>query len=195
MSAYIGPMGAGHDHGAVAGGATESASVRRRLWAALGIMLVFTAVEAVAAVVTGSLALISDAGHMFTDVLALGMALAAVTAARRASGSPGHSFGLYRLEVLAALANAVLLAGVAGWVGYEAVQRFREPADVRTGPMMIVAAAGLVANIAALALLRAGSGRNIAVRGAYLEVVADLAGSGGVLVAAGVMAVTGWWWV
>src|SRR5919107_630165 len=112
MSAYIGAMGVGHDHGAVTGTAQQSAPTRRRLWAALAILLVFTAVEAVAAVMTGSLALVSDAGHMFTDVLALGMALAAVTAAPRASGSAGHSFGLYRLEVLAALANAVLLAGV-----------------------------------------------------------------------------------
>jgi cobalt-zinc-cadmium efflux system protein len=167
------------------------------LWIALAILLVFAVVEAVAATLTGSLALVSDAGHMFTDVLALGMALAAVTAARHASRpvSPGHSFGLYRLEVLAALANAVLLAGVAGWVGYEAVQRFRDPADVLTGPMAVVAAAGLAANIAAFALLRSASGKSIAVRGAYLEVLADLAGSAGVLLAAGVMALTGWWWV
>ena len=91
-------MGAGHDHGAVMGRAQASASARRRLWAALGILVVFTAVEAIAAALTGSLALVSDAGHMFTDVLALAMALAAVTAARHASGPQGHSFGLYRLE-------------------------------------------------------------------------------------------------
>jgi cobalt-zinc-cadmium efflux system protein len=188
-------MGAGHDHGAVTGRAHESAAARRRLWLALAILLVFTAVEAVAAALTGSLALISDAGHMFTDVLALGMALAAVTAARRASGSAGHSFGLYRLEVLAALANAVLLAGVAAWVGYEAVQRLREPTEVLTGPMMIVAAAGLAANVAALALLRGAAPGSIAVRGAYLEVLADLAGSVGVLAAGVTMAATGWRWV
>jgi cobalt-zinc-cadmium efflux system protein len=211
-------MGAGHDHGAVTGTAQQSASARRRLWAALAILLLFTVVEAVAAALTGSLALVSDAGHMFTDVLALGMALAAITAARRASApisgrgrstagsathrpvatpaaSPGHSFGLYRLEVLAALANAVLLAGVAGWVGYEAAQRFRDPTAVLTGPMMIVAAAGLAANIAAFALLRSAASGSIAVRGAYLEVLADLAGSVGVLAAGVTIALTGWRWV
>jgi cobalt-zinc-cadmium efflux system protein len=146
------------------------------------------------------------------------MALAAITAARRAArpvssrgrstagstpprplaartASAGHSFGLYRLEVLAALANAVLLAGVAAWVGYEAVQRFREPAEVLTGPMVIVAAAGLAANIAAFALLRSAASGSIAVRGAYLEVLADLAGSVGVLAAGITMAATGWRWV
>jgi cobalt-zinc-cadmium efflux system protein len=190
-------MGAGHDHGhgAATGNAYNSASARRRLWGALAILVVFAVVEAVAAGLTGSLALVSDAGHMFTDVLALGMALAAVTAARRATGPAGHSFGLYRLEVLAALANALLLVGVALWVGYEAVQRFREPEAVLTGPMMIVAAAGLAANIAAFGLLRSAAGGSLAVRGAYLEVVADLAGSVGVLLAGAVMAVSGWRWV
>lgn len=164
------------------------------MWIALGIVLGFAVLEAGAAAVTGSLALVSDAGHMFTDVLALGMALAAVTAAR-AAGTAGHSFGLYRLEVLAALANAVLLVGVAAWVGYEAAGRFQDPATVRTGPMMVVAAAGLVANLAAFGLLRSSSGGSIAVRGAYLEVLADLAGSVGVLAAGAVMTVTGWRWV
>jgi cobalt-zinc-cadmium efflux system protein len=210
-------MGAGHDHGAVTGHAQQSVSARRRLWIALAILLVFAVVEAAAAAMTGSLALVSDAGHMFTDVLALGMALAAITAARRAARpssrgrltagsaplrpptsparSTGHSFGLYRLEVLAALANAVLLAGVAAWVGYEAVHRFRDPAEVLTGPMMVVAAAGLVANIAAFALLRSAASGSIAVRGAYFEVLADLAGSVGVLIAGITIAVTGWRWV
>jgi cobalt-zinc-cadmium efflux system protein len=192
-------MGAGHDHGAEARLGAEAAagspSVRRRLWAALGIIAVFTAVEAGAAAFTGSLALVSDAGHMFTDVLALGMALAAVTAARRAAGTAGHSFGLYRLEVLAALANALLLVGVAGWVGYEAVHRLTDPPAVLTGPMMLVAGAGLAANLAAFALLRSAARGSIAVRGAYLEVLADMAGSVGVGVAAGLIALTGWRWL
>jgi cobalt-zinc-cadmium efflux system protein len=199
-------MGAGHDHGAearrgISGSAGSAADLadaarqRRRLWLALAILLVFTAVEAVAAFLTGSLALVSDAGHMFTDVLALAMTLAAVTAARRAAGTAGHSFGLYRLEVLAALANALLLVGVAGWVAYEAVQRFAAPPEVLAGPMMIVAAAGLVANIAAFALLRSDARGNIAVRGAYLEVLADMAGSVGVLTAGALIALTGWRWL
>jgi cobalt-zinc-cadmium efflux system protein len=201
-------MGAGHDHGhgAATANAYNSAPARRRLWVALAILVVFAVVEAVAAALTGSLALVSDAGHMFTDVLALGMALAAITAARSARPRPGvrrpsegeaaaHSFGLYRLEVLAALANALLLVGVALWVGYEAVQRFREPEAVLTGPMIAVAAAGLVANIAAFGLLRSAAGGSIAVRGAYLEVIADLAGSVGVLIAGTLLAATGWRWI
>src|SRR5215207_5760950 len=102
-------MGAGHDHGGAAARAGEKH--RGRLWAAFALLAVFMVVEAVAAWVTGSLALLSDAGHMFTDVLGIGMALAAITAARRAAADPQRTFGLYRLEVLAALANAVLLFG------------------------------------------------------------------------------------
>jgi cobalt-zinc-cadmium efflux system protein len=185
-------MGAGHEHGVSA--ARADGRVRRRpLVAALIILIVFTAVEALAAVFTGSLALVSDAGHMFTDVLALTMTLAAITAATRASA--GHSFGLYRLEVLAALGNAVLLIGVAGWVGYEAFHRLVDPPSVLAGPMLVVAAAGFVANIAAFALLRRGAAASLALRGAYLEVLADLAGSLGVVVAAALIALTGWRWL
>jgi cobalt-zinc-cadmium efflux system protein len=186
-------MGAGHDHGADARRCAASRSHRHRLLGALAILITFTVVEVLAAVATGSLALVSDAGHMFTDVLALGMALAAVTAARRASAR--HSFGLYRLEVLAALANALLLAGVAAWVGFEAVRRLAAPPPVLTGPMIVVAAAGLAANIAAFALLRSKAGESLAVRSAYLEVLADLAGSAAVLIGAGLIAATGWRWL
>jgi cobalt-zinc-cadmium efflux system protein len=192
-------MGAGHDHGGRSrpgtAGFTDAGPRQRRLWGALAILLVFTVIEAVTAAVAGSLALVSDAGHMFTDVLALGMTLAAVTAARRAAGTAGHSFGLYRLEVLAALANALLLVGVAGWVGYEAVGRFADPPAVLTGPMMVVAAGGLLANLAAFALLRHDARGSLAVRGAYLEVLADLAGSVGVLTAGALIALTDWRWL
>ena len=108
-------------------------------------------VEAVAALATGSLALLSDAGHMFTDVLGIGMALAAITATRRATGDPQRTFGLYRLEVLAALANAVLLSGVAVYVLIEAVRRFGDPPEVPAGPMLAVAVLGLLANLVAFA--------------------------------------------
>lgn len=196
MSAYLVLVGAGHDHAAELrrGRVSHSGeSVLRPLWAALAILLLFTIVEVGAAWYTGSLALVSDAGHMFTDVLALGMALAAITAGRRTTAR--HSFGLYRLEVLAALANAILLAGVAAWVGYEAVLRFADPPEVLTGPMMLVAAAGLAANIVAFALIRRHAGHSLVVRGAYLEVLADLAGSLGVLTAAALIALTGWRWL
>jgi cobalt-zinc-cadmium efflux system protein len=183
-------MGAGHDHGRQA--LHAGARHRGRLWWAAGLLTAFMVVEAAAAVLTGSLALLSDAGHNFTDVLGIGMALAAITAAGRAATDSQRTFGLYRLEVLAALANAVLLAGVAGFVVVEAVRRFTDPPDVSAGSMLVVAVGGLVVNLIALALLRSGARESISVRGAYLEVVGDLLGSFGVIVAAVIIALTGW---
>ncbi|WP_328652664.1 cation diffusion facilitator family transporter [Micromonospora sp. NBC_00330] len=186
-------MGAGHDHhhGSVANAAHQH---RGRLWAAFGLLATLMVVEAVAALHTGSLALLSDAGHMFTDVLGIGMALAAITATRRATGDPQRTFGLYRLEVLAALANAVLLSGVAIYVVIEAIRRFGDPHQVIAGPMLAVAVLGLLANIAAFALLRAGARESINLQGAYLEVLGDLLGSVGVIGAALLITVTDWWW-
>jgi cobalt-zinc-cadmium efflux system protein len=148
--------------------------------------------EAVAALATGSLALLSDAGHMFTDVLGIAMALAAIHAGGRASTDSHRTFGLYRLEVLAALANAVLLTGVAVYVLVEAGLRFTDPPDLPAGAMLLVATGGLLINVVAFLLLRSGAAESINVRGAYLEVVGDLLGSVGVIVAAAVIAVTGW---
>ena len=164
----------------------------RPLSIAFGLVVVFMVIEAVAGFLTGSLALISDAGHMATDALGLGMALAAIVAADRAATRGGHTYGLYRLEILAALANAVLLFGVAGYVIYEAVQRLRAPTEVLTTPMLIVAVAGLVVNLIGWRLLRPGARESINVRGAYLEVIADLAGSIGVIAAALIMILTKW---
>ncbi|MFJ6168688.1 cation diffusion facilitator family transporter [Micromonospora orduensis] len=186
-------MGAGHDHhhASVANAAHQH---RGRLWAAFGLLAALMVVEAVAAFRTGSLALLSDAGHMFTDVLGIGMALAAITATRRATGDPQRTFGLYRLEVLAALANAVLLSGVAVYVVIEAIRRFGDPHEVLAGPMLAVAVLGLLANVAAFALLRAGARESINLQGAYLEVLGDLLGSLGVIGAALLISVTDWWW-
>jgi cobalt-zinc-cadmium efflux system protein len=183
-------MGAGHDHGGAA--LRAGARHRGRLWWAAGLLAAFMVVEAAAALITGSLALLSDAGHMFTDVLGIAMALAAITAAGRTATDSQRTFGLYRLEVLAALANAVLLAGVAGFVVVEAIRRFTGPPDVPAGPMLVVAVCGLGVNLVAFGLLRSGAQESINVRGAYLEVVGDLLGSAGVIVAAVVIAVTGW---
>ena len=167
-------MGAGHDHGGQA--LRAGARHRGRLWWAGGLLAAFMAVEAVAALLTGSLALLSDAGHMFTDVLGIAMALAAITAAGRSATDSHRTFGLYRLEVLAALANAVLLAGVAAVVVVAAVRRFTDPPHVPAGSMLVVAAGGLVINLIAFALLRSAASESINVRGAYLEVVGDLLG-------------------
>ena len=164
----------------------------RPLTIAFGMVAVFMIVEAAAGFLSGSLALISDAGHMATDALGLGMALAAIVAADRGVRRGGHTYGLYRLEILAALANAVLLIGVAGFVIFEAVQRLQDPPEVSTTPMLIVAVVGLAVNLVGWRLLRPGAAESINVRGAYLEVLADLAGSIGVIAAALIMIFTGW---
>ncbi|MFI7433978.1 cation diffusion facilitator family transporter [Micromonospora haikouensis] len=185
-------MGAGHDHHHGAANAADRHS--GRLWAAFALLAALMIVEAVTALGTGSLALLSDAGHMFTDVLGIGMALAAITATRRATADPQRTFGLYRLEVLAALGNALLLSGVAVYVLVEAVRRFGDPPEVTTGPMLVVAVLGLLANVAAFALLRSGAKESLNLRGAYLEVLGDLLGSVGVIAAAVLIMTTGWWW-
>ncbi len=183
-------MGAGHDHGTSA--LHAGAKHRARLWWAAGLLAGFMLIETAAALLTGSLALLSDAGHMFTDVLGIAMALAAIAAAGRAATDSQRTFGLYRLEVLAALANALLLTGVAIYVLIEAVRRFTDPPEVPAGAVLIVAVGGLLANVAAFLLLRSGAAESINVRGAYLEVLGDLLGSVGVIVAAAIIALTGW---
>ncbi|MEV4810782.1 cation diffusion facilitator family transporter [Micromonospora avicenniae] len=185
-------MGAGHGHDESVLNAAQHH--RGRLWAAFALLALLMLVEGVAAFRTGSLALLSDAGHMFTDVLGIGMALAAITASRRAGHDPQRTFGLYRLEVLAALANAVLLSGVAVYVVVEAIGRFGDPPEVLAGPMLAVAVLGLLANVAAFALLRPGARESINLQGAYLEVLGDLLGSLGVIAAALLITFTGWWW-
>lgn len=178
---------AGADHGVRAG-----ARHRSRLLAAFFVIGAFFVVEVVGGLLTGSLALLSDAAHMFTDVLGLGMALAAVHAAGQRARSPQHTFGFYRLEVLAAAVNALMLFGVGLYVLYEAWLRLRNPPLVLTGGMLGVAVAGLVANLVAFALLREGSKESLNVQGAFLEVLADTLGSIGVIGAALVIRFTGW---
>ncbi len=157
-----------------------------------GVVTVFMLAEATAGLLTNSLALLSDAGHMATDALGLGMALAAIIAADRARAGDHRTFGLYRVEILAALANSVLLLGVAGYVLYEAASRFQSPPEVLTGPMLVVAVVGLGINILGLGMLRAGAGGSINLEGAFLEVLADLWGSVGVIAAALIMIWTEW---
>jgi cobalt-zinc-cadmium efflux system protein len=183
-------MGAGHDHGPQA--LHAGSGHRSRLWWVAALLSGFMVVEAVASALTGSLALLSDAGHMFTDVLGIAMALAAITAAGRAATDSHRTFGLYRLEVLAALANAALLTAVAIFVLVQAVRRFTGPPEVPAGWMLLVASGGLVVNLIAFGLLRDGAKESLNVRGAYLEVIGDLLGSAGVIVAAAIIGLTGW---
>jgi cobalt-zinc-cadmium efflux system protein len=193
----------GHDHGHAHGPPPARAGARhlRRLTISFGIITAFFVVEAVAGLLTRSLALLSDAGHMLTDVVGLGMALAAISLATRhvdrqqAGTDRHHTFGLYRLEILAAFVNALLLFGVAGYVLVEAVRRVQDPPDVLGGPMLVVAGLGLAANLVVFALLREGARESINVEGAYLEVLADTLGSIGVIVAAALLQVFGWTWV
>lgn len=184
-------MADGHDH--LAGGASQrgGATYKRRLFAAFLLIGGFFVVELVGGLLTNSLALLSDAGHMLTDVVGLGMALAAIQAASAARANQQRTFGLYRLEILAALANAVLLFAVAIWILWEAIRRFSAPPEVLGAPMLIVAAVGLLVNLAAFWLLRGGAGDSLNVEGAYLEVLADTLGSVGVIIAAIVLQVTG----
>ena len=188
--------GHGHHHAHAAASARAGARHAPRLAGAFALVGALFLVEGVAALATGSLALLSDAAHMLTDVLGVGMALAAITLASRGVARRGRSFGLYRLEILAALANAVLLFGVAAYVVVEAVQRIRSGGEaIPTTPVLLVAVAGLVANVGAFLLLRPGAAESLNVRGAYLEVLADLVGSAAVVVSTLVVVTTGWRWV
>jgi len=187
----------GHSHGP----ALASAGERHRTPLLISFVLIggFFIVEAVTGVLTGSLALLSDAGHMLTDVIGLGMALVAIQLAscfrlRDDRVEDGRTFGVYRLEILAAFVNALLLFGVAIWIVIEAVRRLFDEPEVIGVPMLIVATLGLVVNLVAFSLLRQGSKESLNVEGAYLEVLADTVGSVGVIIAAVLVAAFGWTW-
>ncbi|MGW0823445.1 cation diffusion facilitator family transporter [Streptomyces sp. NPDC002845] len=186
-------MRAGHDHGHAHGApttGTAAAAYRARLRVALSITLTVMVVEVVGGVVADSLALIADAAHMATDALGLGMALLAIHFANRPY-SEKRTFGYARAEILAALANCLLLLGVGGYVLYEAIERFIAPAETRGGLTVVFALVGLVANMISLTLLMRGQKESLNVRGAFLEVAADALGSLAVLISAVVVMATG----
>jgi cobalt-zinc-cadmium efflux system protein len=182
-------MGAGHSH--TPAEADASRMIPRMIMAA-GILATFFVIELTTSLLINSLALLADAGHMLTDVVAVFMGLAAVVLAKRGSTSPDRTYGWHRAEVFTAVANAVLLVGVATFILYEAIERLGTGASVPGIPMIVVALAGLIANFAVAMLLRADSEGSLAVKGAYMEVVADTVGSLGVLIA-GVVTVTTHW--
>jgi len=179
-------MGAGHDHSH-----HTDARVSRMLVAA-AILTAFFFVELITALMINSIALLADAGHMLTDLVAMFMGLTAVLLARRGSTSPARTFGWHRAEVFTAVANAALLIGVAGFILYEAFERLGNAPEVPGVPMIVVALAGLIANAAVVLMLRSHSKDSLAVKGAYMEVVADTVGSIGVLIAGIVTITTGW---
>jgi cobalt-zinc-cadmium efflux system protein len=164
---------------------------RRALLAVLALTIGFTAVEVTGGLLTGSLALVADAGHMLSDAFAIGLALAAVTLARRPS-SPRRSFGFRRAEILVAFVNGLLLVLVSGWIVWEAIRRLHDRPELLGGWMLVVALAGLAVNsIAAAILIR--SGRNsLNLEAALRHVLADVLGSVGVIVAAVIILLTGW---
>jgi cobalt-zinc-cadmium efflux system protein len=156
-----------------------------------GLTLAVLVAEIVGSALTGSLALLADAGHMTTDAAGIALALGAVTLAQRpATGR--RTFGLQRVEILAAVANGLLLIGVAAFVLVEAIRRIGDPPDIESGLMLGVAAVGLVVNLVSLGVLHGGRQQSLNVRGAYLEVLADALGSVAVMAAALVILTTGW---
>ena len=170
---------------------SASAEHRTRLLGVFGLTLVILVVEVVGGLLSNSLALLADAGHVFTDVFGIGFALAAIWIAGRPASSE-RTFGFLRFEILAAVVNALLLFGVSIYVLFEAWRRLFEPPDVTSGLMLAVAIVGLLANAISLWVLRQAQGASLNMRGAYLEVMGDLAGSVAVIVAAVIIAVTGW---
>jgi cobalt-zinc-cadmium efflux system protein len=179
-------VGSGHGHEV-----TATNAHRKRLIVVLVITLGVLIAEVIGGLIAGSLALLADAGHMLTDSTGLIMALIAASLAARAA-TVKRTFGLQRAEVLAALGNALLLVGVAVWVLIMAVERLRNPVEVHSGLMLVVALVGVLANLAGLLVLHPAQSKSLNMRGAYLEVFGDLVGSLAVIVAALLILITGW---
>lgn len=180
--------GPGHHHGELR---TASGRALRLAFFVLGLFFV---VELVGGLLTNSLALISDAMHLLTDVAAVALALLAQRVARRPA-SALRSFGYRRVEILAALFNGFTLAGVAGYIGYEAVRRLQDPPEVLSTPMIVVATVGLLAQLLTTLVLSRAKGESLNVKGAYLHALTDAIQSLGVIIAGVVMLVTGWYLV
>lgn len=181
----------GHNHSHGHAGATH----RWRLQLAFGLIAVFFVVELVTAITSQSLALLSDAGHMAADVVALGAALVATRIATRPDSTGRRTFGSYRAEVFASGLAVLLMLGVSVYIAIEALGRIGTTPEVASGAMLLVGALGLVINVIALLLLRGGASDSLNVKGAYLEVVADTLGSVGVIAAGALVGATGnpWW--
>ncbi|MGA7397465.1 MAG: cation diffusion facilitator family transporter [Solirubrobacterales bacterium] len=179
--------GHGHSHGAGAHRGTD----RRALLIAAGLTTTFMVVEAVGGIITGSLALLADAGHMLSDSFSLFLALGAVMLAARPVTSR-RTFGFNRAEILAALVNGVLLVVVSVWVIVEAIRRLGEPVEILGGGMLAIAVAGLLINLVTAWVLYRSAGESLNVKAALRHVMADVAGSVGVIIAALIILATGW---
>lgn len=179
-------MASGHGHDA-----TATNAHRKRLIIVLAITFAVLITEVIGGLISGSLALLADAGHVLTDSTGLIMALIAASLATRAA-TVKRTFGLQRAEVLAALANALLLVGVAVWVLIMAVDRLSSPAEINSRLMLVIAVVSVLANLAGLLVLRPAQSKSLNMRGAYLEVLGDFVGSLAVIIAAVLILITGW---
>ena len=180
----------GHDHSH----AVVTEGNARKLTIALMLTMTFLIIEVVAGLITQSLALLSDAAHMFTDAAALAIALAAIKIAKRPADNK-RTFGYQRFEILAALFNASMLFFVAMYILYEAYQRFTQPPEIQSLGMLIVASIGLVINLISMKILMSSAADSLNVKGAYLEVLSDALGSVGVIIGAIIIYFTNWYWV
>jgi cobalt-zinc-cadmium efflux system protein len=180
-------MGHGHNHG------RRSEASLFRLKLALGLTFVYMLAEAIGGWLTNSLALLADAGHMFTDVCALVLTLSAIWFASRPATSR-KTYGYYRLEILAALVNGVVLVLISGWVIYEAVQRWQTPPEIIGLGLTVIAVGGLLVNIAAAYLLHSDHKHDLNMRGAWLHVMGDLLGSVTAIGAGVLILAFGWLW-
>jgi cobalt-zinc-cadmium efflux system protein len=172
-------------------GHTPSSHHKNRLWVVFGLTSCFLAVEVIAALATGSLSLLADAAHMLVDTGGLLMSLLAVWFAERPA-TPAKTYGYYRVEILAALVNGVVLCLLSVGILIKAYERLWAPPHVPAVPILVVAALGLVVNLVGIGLLRSGAHESLNVRGAYLEVLGDAASSAAVIVAGAVIWATGW---
>lgn len=189
-------MSATHHHpgeGCGAHAAAHGSSATRRLGATLALLVAYMVIEVAGGLWTGSLALLSDAGHMLSDTAALSLSLFALWIARRPP-TPRRSFGYYRAEILAALVNASALFAVAALVLSEAAQRLQSPPEVRAGPMLAIATGGLAVNLAGLVLLHGVQGQSLNVRGAFLHMLGDTLGSLGAIASGLAILGPGWTW-
>ena len=182
-------MGHSHSHGGHSNGGGSQNS--RALAVALAITATYTVAEVVGGLITGSLALLADAGHMLSDNFSLGLALFAFWLSAKPP-TPERSFGYKRAEILAALFNGATLVAISVWIFYEAYRRFQDPPEILGGWMMAVAVVGLFVNVAAALVLSRSEGESLNLQGALRHILADLAGSVGVIVAAVVILLTGW---
>lgn len=182
-------MGAGHSHGGSAG--TAAGRHKSRLAMAFGLTFAFMLAEVIGGLWTGSLALLADAAHMLTDAGGLALALVAIRFAEKPA-TPQRTYGYVRMEILSALANAVVLLLLTLYILYEAYERFLNPPPILGGPMLAVAVVGLIVNLISMKLLAGGSSESLNVKGAYFEVLSDMLGSLGVIVAAVIVMATGW---